>query len=129
VRRILHETFERAGEVRHTPTKAAHFVGLLSHMVARRRAWHLSYESLSRATEHDEALVLREVQLAVLRQPALLNAARGRTGLIANWNDLLLNATAKVERDRRDGERLVPDPDDAAIANASVALAAQRWQD
>lgn len=129
VRRILHETFERAGDARHTPLKAKRVVVFFGrHFVSKRRDWQLSVDAHRVASQADEEKVLREVQLAVMRHPEVLTRAGSKTQLMSNWNDLLIEATAKVERDRRDADLLTPDADDDAVAEASLALAAERWR-
>lgn len=76
--------------------------------------------------------ILRHVELSVAREPSRLTEVEGKTHLIQVWNELLIDAAAKVEQDRRDGELYAAYPEsdeDREYAAAIEAVTAESWQD
>lgn len=86
--------------------------------------------SFSRSDDHER--ILREAQLAYLRQPQVFADAPSSSSLLRAWTDLLVEATEKVDRDRSDSERFAAvaagsTDDDPEWEDAATRLAGEHW--
>jgi hypothetical protein len=132
MREKLVATFEDAAGGARSTTRA---VGLMRYFLRLRFRLDETLETFrrQRSLDDDEA-ILREAQRAFLRQRQLFHEAATRTDLVRAWNDLLVDAAAKVAADRSDAELY---RDDAASSDASDrdwyagarSAAARRWTD
>jgi hypothetical protein len=82
----------------------------------------------------DGALILHELELAILRNPERLTRAATQSDLIRAVVGLLLSATEKVERDRTLGEAYAEAAaeragDETAFTRAATRAAARRSRD
>jgi hypothetical protein len=132
MRATLHETFERASEAAESSRHAA---GLLLDLFHLRSGLARTLDTMARGGDRDRlrAAVLREVELAALRNPARFDV-EGRAELIGRWTEILVEAAEKVRSDRRDAElyaaaRDERDVEDQALLDTAAELASQRWQD
>jgi hypothetical protein len=83
-------------------------------------------------SEREHELVLREAELAYLRQYERFSRAPGRSELLRAWTNLLVEATAKVERDQAEAEEYAAvaaeqTDDDRAWRGAAGSSARDRW--
>jgi hypothetical protein len=127
LRKLLEETFARPGSRRRN--------------LAEYVAWWFSQREPLRATVgahagasgEREAQVVREVSIALLRQPSILTGVTSRTQLTRAWDQLLIDATAKVSRDERDAELYAlagaaRSDDERAVSQAAARTMGRRWQ-
>lgn len=132
MREKLLATFEDAAGGARSTSRA---VGLMAYFIRLRSRLDdtLTLFREQRSVEDDEA-VLREAQLAFLRQRQTFHDAATRSDLVKAWNDLLVVAAAKVSVDRRDADlyrrdAAAEEASDEAWYAAARASAARTWKD
>jgi hypothetical protein len=82
----------------------------------------------------DGERILHEFELAALRRPERLAAARNRSELMRAAAELLVTAVEKVQRDRELGDLYAADAgerseDEREFTQAATRSAARRWRD
>jgi hypothetical protein len=108
-------------------------VGLVEDYFRHRVQLASALETLKAVEPRERDRVLREAQLAYVRHERSFIEAPGGAGLLRAWNGLLLEATAKVSRDRSDAEKYAAvaadeDDDDRAWVEAAGQVGAD-WKD
>ncbi|MFL5945829.1 MAG: hypothetical protein ACJ74C_10395 [Gaiellaceae bacterium] len=82
----------------------------------------------------DGEQILREFELAALRNPERLSEARNQSELMRAAAELLVMAVEKVERDQEVGDAFADEAEDRSgdereFTRASTRAAARRWRD
>lgn len=132
VRGKLFEMFEDAAESARTSGRA---VSLAAYYVRRRERLDVVrtvLHGLGKPQEHER--IFREAERAYFRRRDAFDEAGSPSALARAWMDVLVEATEKVARDRRDAEAYAtvaanPSAEDQEWSDASLRIAGNRWGD
>ena len=131
----VEKTARAADEVAYAPRHLEHLIEFVRAIIRQRnRLAHAMTTVIDAKTAEQQERVLREANLAYLRDPARFIRPRSQLGLLQAWTELLFEATERVHRDDEYGKLYAEaarekTSQDSEFAQGTARAAAARWRD